>query len=109
VAPTLNNHHRDTLRLIFARPTSANIEWRAVLSLLRAVGTVSEEHDGKFKVTLGPETETLVRPHGKAIGTQTVVDLRRMLAGAGFGPGENGPAADERTRDHGDSRWGSPE
>jgi len=40
----LNNHHRDTLRKILDHPTSANVEWRQVLSLLEAVGTVEEEH-----------------------------------------------------------------
>src|SRR5215472_5246666 len=37
----LNNRHRDTLRQIFAHPVSHNVEWRAVLSLLEAVGTVT--------------------------------------------------------------------
>lgn len=48
----LNNHHRDTLRKIFSHPASGNLEWRQVLSLLEAVGTVSEDHNGKVKVTL---------------------------------------------------------
>ena len=51
-----------------------------MLSLLEAVGTVEEEHNGKFKVTLGPETEVLERPRGKDIDVQMVVDLRRMLS-----------------------------
>ena len=80
----LNNHHRDTLRKILDHPASGNVEWRQVLSLLEAVGTVVEEHNGKFKVTLGSETETLGRPRGKDIDRQMVVDLRRMLTGAGF-------------------------
>lgn len=82
----LNNHHRDTLRKIFDHPASGNIEWRQVLSLLETVGTVEEEHNGKFKVTLGAETETLARPHGKDVDRQMVVDLRRMLTGAGLSP-----------------------
>ena len=55
-----------------------------MLSLLEAIGEVTEEHNGKFKVTVGGETETLRRPSGKDIEEQTVVDLRRMLAGAGI-------------------------
>jgi hypothetical protein len=82
----LNNHHRDTLERIFSHPSSGNLEWRQVLSLLEAVGTVEEEHNGKFKVTLGAETEMLRRPHGKDVDQQTVVDLRRMLKGAGLSP-----------------------
>jgi hypothetical protein len=82
----LNNHHRDTLRKIFSHPASGNLEWRQVISLLETVGSVVEEHNGKFKVTLGPETEVMQRPRGKDVDTQMVVDLRRMLKGAGVSP-----------------------
>ncbi|MGH2963880.1 MAG: hypothetical protein ACRDMH_00650 [Solirubrobacterales bacterium] len=103
----LNRHHRDTLQKILSHPASGNIEWRRVLALLEAVGTVDEEHNGKFKVTLGRETEVFERPRGKDIDVQMVVDLRRMLGSAGLAAGA--PAMeDERSRDHGDSRWGSP-
>jgi hypothetical protein len=108
VASHLNNHHRRTLEEIFAHPTSANIEWRGVLSMLQAVGTVEEEHNGKFKVALGPETEVIHRPHGKDVDKGLVVDLRRMLTEAGLAPGNSSPLPDERDRDHGDSRWGKP-
>jgi hypothetical protein len=104
----LNNHHRDTLRKVFSHPASGNLEWRQVLSLLEAAGTVSEDHNGKVKVTLGPETEILSRPRGKDVDKQMVVDLRRMLTGAGFSPDGAQPVADERSRDHGDGRWGAP-
>jgi hypothetical protein len=104
----LNNHHRDTVEEIFSHPASHNIEWRRVLSLLEAVGTVEEEHNGKFKVTVGPETEVLRAPHGKDIDVQMVEDLRRMLTEAGLAPGGGAPTPDERSRDHGDGRWGEP-
>ena len=86
----LNSHQRDTLRKIFTHPTSRNIEWRQVLSLLEAVGTVQERHDGKFKVIVGPETIVMSRPRGKDVDVQTVVDLRRVLTEAGYAP----PAGD---------------
>jgi hypothetical protein len=79
----LDPHHRDTAQAILSHPASHNIEWRDVLSLLQAVGEVTEEHDGKVKVKLGGEVETLDRPHGKDIDEQMVVDLRRMLGAAG--------------------------
>jgi hypothetical protein len=82
----LDNRHRDTLRQIFQHPTSHNIEWRAALSLLEAVGTVTVHHDGKVAVKVGPEQEFLEPPAGKDIGDQMVVDLRRMLSKAGYGP-----------------------
>jgi len=82
----LDNRHRDTVRKIFEHPTSHNIEWREVMSLLEAVGTVDVRHDGKVAVKIGPEREFLEPPVGKDIDEQMVVDLRRMLAKAGFGP-----------------------
>jgi hypothetical protein len=80
----LNSDHRDTLEKILRHPASGNIEWRQVRSLLEAVGTAIEEHDGKLRVTLGGETEVLHRPHGKDIDKQMIVDLRRMLTRAGM-------------------------
>ena len=44
----LSSNHRDTLARIFEHPVSHNIEWQAVLSLLRQVGTVDQEHDGSY-------------------------------------------------------------
>jgi hypothetical protein len=96
------------VRKIFDHPTSGNIEWREVHSLLDAVGDVEEEHNGNFKVTLGPETEVIHRPKGKDIDRDLIADLRRMLSEAGFNPDDPTVTEDERTRDHGDSRWGKP-
>jgi len=86
----LNNHHSDTLTAIFQHPVSHNIRWHDALSLMEAAGTVVEEHDGKYKVTIGDETEVLSRPHDKNIGEQMVVDLRRMFKNAGFEPAAPG-------------------
>jgi hypothetical protein len=80
----LNNHHRDTLVRIFQHPTSHNIEWPDVASLLSVVGTIDEHGDGKFEVRLGGEVEFLERPRHKDIDVQQVVDLRRMLTSAGY-------------------------
>jgi hypothetical protein len=82
----LNNRHRDTLRQIFEHPISHNVEWRAVLSLLEAVGTVTARHDGKVAVTIGPAREVLDPPRGKDIDDHMVVGLRRMLSSAGYDP-----------------------
>ena len=88
----LSNRHRTTLRRIFEHPVSHNIEWDDVLSLLAAVGSTVQDHGGKVAVTVGSETEFLDRPLHKDIGTQTVVDLRRMLSTAGYGPeGQDSP------------------
>jgi hypothetical protein len=80
----LTNHHRTTLRQLFQHPVSHNIEWRAVVSLLEAVGSVSEHHDGKVAVTVGTQTEFLDPPPDKDIDPQMVLDLRRLLAQGGY-------------------------
>jgi hypothetical protein len=104
---TLSNHHRTTIRKILDHHASGNVEWREVHSLLEAIGKVTEEHNGKFKVELGPETEVFHAPHGKDVDEQTIVDLRRMLDQAGYA--DEAAVEDSRDRNHGDSRWAKPE
>lgn len=82
----LDGRHRDTLAQIMRHPTSHNIEWRAVMSLLEAVGEVTVRHDGKVAVRIGSELEFLDPPAGKDVDEQMVIDLRRMLTSAGYGP-----------------------
>jgi hypothetical protein len=82
----LSNHHRTTLRQIFQHPVSHNIEWRAVVSLLEAVGSVTEHHDGKLAVTVESQTLFLERPPGKDVSAETVADLRHLLTVAGYQP-----------------------
>ena len=79
----LNNHHRNTLRQIFQHPVSHNIEWHSVASLLEAVGSVVENHDGTVAATVGSETEYFEAPAHKDIDTQNVIlALRRILSSA---------------------------
>lgn len=80
----LNNQHRDTVAKILQHPASHNVEWHAVLSLLQYIGQVDERHDGRFKITIGGETEIFDKPKHKNIDEQQVVDLRRMLRAAGY-------------------------
>jgi hypothetical protein len=104
----LSSRHRDTVEKIFSDSRSHNIEWREIVSLLETVGSVTHEHNGKLRVTLGPETEVLPEPHDKDADIQVVVDVRRMLKQAGFAPDHSPAVADETTRDHGDGQWGEP-
>jgi hypothetical protein len=82
----IDGHHLATVEKIFRHPVSHNIQWHDVLSLLRSVALVTEEHDGRYKVTLGPESETFDAPRQHDVDEQQVIDLRRMLRAAGFGP-----------------------
>ena len=66
-------------------PTSHNIEWREVVSLLEAVGTVENRHGHKAEVRVGSQVAFLDVPAHKDVDVEMVVDLRRMLATAGYG------------------------
>ena len=46
----LSNHQRDTLLQLFQHPTSHNIKWQDVLSLLETAGEVEPSRDGKTAV-----------------------------------------------------------
>lgn len=80
----LDAHHQATVDKILGHPMSHNIQWHDVLSLLENVGTVTEEHDGRFRVTVGSETQTFDVPRHHDMDERQVVDLRRMLRGAGI-------------------------
>jgi hypothetical protein len=86
----LNNDHRNTLRKIMQHPAGHNIEWHDVVSLLEAVGSVKQHRDGKVAVTVGSETQFFDVPAHKDIDVQAVVDLRHMLAEAGYGIDDEG-------------------
>jgi hypothetical protein len=80
-----------TIDKIFGHPAGGNIEWRQVLSMLEDLGSVKREHNGKFIVALGTETEVFEAPQGKDIDQQVIVDLRRMLRQAGWAPNDGTP------------------
>jgi hypothetical protein len=82
----LDGHHRATLEKIFNHPVSHNVQWHDVVSLLERVAVVEAERDGRYKVTLGPETETFDPPRHHDLDEQQIIDLRRMLKGAGITP-----------------------
>lgn len=86
MADALEHHHRDTLEKIFAHPASGNVEWRQVHSLLEAVGTVTDERNGKVKVSIAGRTVVLVPPREKDVDVETIVELRKLLTGAGLAP-----------------------
>jgi hypothetical protein len=80
----ISGHHRDTLLQIFQHPTSHNVEWHDVISLLETVGSIEQRHDDMFVFRIGEEREVLRRPKEKDMDTQQLVDLRRMLTSAGY-------------------------
>ena len=51
-----------TVEKIFAPPTSANIEWRQVESLLAAIGSVESDRNGKLHVMVDSQPEIVIAP-----------------------------------------------
>ena len=85
-SPHLDNRHRNTLRQIFEHPVSHNIEWHAVTSLLEAIGSGETHHNGKLGVAVGGQTAVFDPRAQKDVDEQAVIDLRHMLAAAGYDP-----------------------
>ena len=86
MAEELAHAHRETLETIFAHPSSGNVEWRRVRSLLEALDAIEERHDGKVAISLGGEREVIQPPRGKDVDQNLLADLRRMLRSAGYEP-----------------------
>jgi hypothetical protein len=82
----LNNHHRNTLDALFQHPTSHNVRWADVVSLLGAVGQVEDRHEGKVKVTVGTRSAFFETPRDHNAGVEQIVELRHLLGDAGYAP-----------------------
>ena len=80
LSDSLDNEQRKTLEEIVDDRSGANIEWRQVRALLEALGTVTEEHNGKVRVTIGGVSEVFQPPREKDVDEELLSDLRRMLA-----------------------------
>lgn len=79
---SLDKEQRRTLEQIVDHRSGANIEWRQVRALLEALGTVTEEHNGKVRVTVGGMSEVFQPPREKDVDEELLSDLRRLLAPA---------------------------
>lgn len=81
--------HRKTLEAIFAHPVRANIKWRDIETLLKALGAEIEERKGSRVAVIFPDRHPAVfhRPHpGPNADKGTVAALRDWLAGMGITP-----------------------
>lgn len=83
---SLDSHHRSTLQKIFRHPTSHNLEWHDVLSLLDAVADVDRQHDGRYHVTLADQVIVIDAPKGPDVDEQMIIDLRRLFRAGGIQP-----------------------
>ena len=60
----MKREHQRTLELVFVHPTSANVQWKDVESLLKELGAeVSEREGSRVAVVLFNEVRVFHRPH----------------------------------------------
>jgi hypothetical protein len=60
----MKRRHQRTLELVFAHPTSGNIQWKDIESLFRELGAeVSEREGSRVAVVLFGEVRVFHRPH----------------------------------------------
>lgn len=86
--PHVKRKHQRTLRLVFAHPTSANIQWRSIEALFAALGAeVSEREGSRVAVVLFGEVRVFHRPHPSPNTDKgAVAGIRRWLEQHGVEP-----------------------
>ncbi len=82
----LDHHNRLTAERVFRHPTSHNIQWHDVESLLGQLGETRETSHGSLEVTIGEHVSFLGGPRHRELTEQHVVDLRKILRAAGLTP-----------------------
>ena len=84
----MNKAQQTTLRVVFERPTRANIRWSAIESLIRALGgEVSERAGSRVAAQLNGVTAVFHRPHPRPETKKGAVDaVRQFLTNAGIKP-----------------------
>ena len=84
----MNARQTKTLSAIFAHPTSGNIRWNEIVSLIDAVGDVDEKRSGsRVAFTVNGLTLATHKPHpGSEVGRASIRDIRDFLKDAGITP-----------------------
>ena len=84
----VNNRQKKTLELIFRDPVSANVLWKDIESLLRALGCeISEGNGSRVRLALGRVRAVFHRPHpNPATDKGAVKSMRKFLTNAGHKP-----------------------
>ncbi len=94
--PHLSGSDRRTLNALFHHPMPHNLEWRHVMSLFEAVGTVEERANAEFVLEFGGQTHVMRKPHHKDMTTDEVIELRKFAKHAGLSTERHGlPPAHE--------------
>jgi hypothetical protein len=80
--------HQPTLALIFARPTSANVQWRDIEAMFDELGAeVSEREGSRVAVVMYGEVRVFHRPHPSPNTDKgAVASIRKWLEQYGVEP-----------------------
>lgn len=81
---TVTGAHRRTLDAIFRHPSAHNLEWRDVVGLIEAVGTVHEKNNSEFVLEVAGSRHVMHKPHTKDLTNADVSELRHFLLQAGL-------------------------
>lgn len=82
----LDHHNRQTAERLFRHPTSHNIQWHDVASLLAQLGETRETSHGSLEVKIGDDVDFLQGPRHREVSEDHVVALRRILKRIGLTP-----------------------
>lgn len=84
----MNNRHRKTLDAIFAEQTPANIVWKDIEALLRALGAdIAEGNGSRVRIALNGVRAVFHRPHPQPeVKRYAVRDMKQFLINAGVTP-----------------------
>ena len=84
----MKRKHRATLELVFSSPTSGNVKWRDVESLLAALGASFEEAEcSRVTVELFDSIRVFHRPHPRPdMDKGAVASIRKWLTDNGVVP-----------------------
>ena len=76
---------RDTLNHLEHHPTTHNISWDDLITTLKEVADVEENHNGAHVIVrLGDDRQVFDRPRDTPVNEKTILEVRRMLKDAGF-------------------------
>jgi hypothetical protein len=84
----MKRRYQRTLELIFARPTSGNIQWRDIEAMLAEMGAdISERAGSRVAVVLFDEVRVFHRPHPSPDTDKgAVTSVRKWLEQHGVEP-----------------------
>ncbi len=93
-ADALSKSERRTLEAIFRHPAAHNLEWREVVALIGAIGSVEERRNDEVVFVVSGQRLHTREPHAKDLSAQDVSALGHFLMRAGWSASPPAAAGD---------------